>query len=134
MSTRPERRKSSLAGSSPLTPPPAAVPAAEVSAAPYVAPVVDVAQQLTAAPIQNGGEAAPKPKRTKMNYYASTDQDGRIRAAYYAGRDRYGWRSMTDMQLAAVMDRVVELEREFNGGQEFEPMPPGTGPVGRPLE
>lgn len=32
------------------------------------------------------------------------------------------------------MDRVGELEREFNGGQHFEPMPPGTGPVGRPLE
>ena len=69
-----------------------------------------------------------------MTYYADSDQSGRIRAAYFAGRDKYRWRNMTDMQLHGVMGLVEDLEREFNGGKHFELMPPGTGPVGRPLE
>ncbi|MCQ9335047.1 hypothetical protein NQ042_13355 [Corynebacterium phoceense] len=36
--------------------------------------------------------------------------------------------------LHGVMGLVEDLEREFNGGKHFELMPPGTGPVGRPLE
>ena len=131
--SRPERRKSSLAGTSPLTPPPVA-PAPEAAPA---APAAEVAPRRPAAriaPSTSGGGEPGKPTRTKMNYYASTNQDGRIRAAFYAGRDRYGWRNMTDMQLQGVMGLVEELEKQLNGGEEFEPMPPGTGPVGRPLE
>ncbi|WP_298807052.1 hypothetical protein [uncultured Pseudokineococcus sp.] len=82
----------------------------------------------------SGGAGSKKATRTKMNYYADTDQDGRIRPAHYAGGDKYGWRNMTDMQLHGVMGLVESLERELNGGEHFEPMPPGTGPVGRPLE
>jgi hypothetical protein len=74
------------------------------------------------------------PPRPKMNYYADSDQAGRIRAAFFAGRDKYRWRTMTDMQLHGVMGLVESLEREFNDGEHFDPMPPGTGPVGRPLE
>ncbi len=127
--SRPERRRSSLAGTSPLTPPPMPEPAS--------APAVEAAPLRPAArvaPSTSGGGESGKPTRTKMNYYASANQDGRIRAAFYAGRDRYGWRNMTDMQLQGVMGLVEELEKQLNGGAEFEPMPPGTGPVGRPLE
>ena len=60
--------------------------------------------------------------------------DAYDRAAFFAGRDKYRWRTMTDMQLHGVMGLVESLEREFNDGEHFEPMPPGTGPVGRPLE
>lgn len=80
-----------------------------------------------------GGAGAKKATRSKMNYYADASQDGRIRAAYYAGRDKYGWRNMTEMQLHGVMGLVESLERDFNNGEHFTPMPPGTGPVGRPL-
>lgn len=121
---RTERRTSALSGQTPVNTqavPPAQPPVPAVPAAPV------------AAGTPSGG-AGGKRKRTKMNYYADSDQDGRIRAAFYAGRDKYRWRNMTDMQLHGVMGLVESLEREFNGGEHFEPMPPGTGPVGRPLE
>jgi len=111
---RPERRTSALSGQTPVNTQ-AVPPAPTAAATPSVA-------------------AAAKPKRTKMNYYADSDQDGRIRAAFYASRDKYRWRTMTDMQLHGVMSLVESLEREFNDGDHFDPMPPGTGPVGRPLE
>lgn len=121
---RTERRTSALSGQTPVNtqaaPPAQPTPAAVAPAAPT--------------PTQSGGVAANKPTRTKMNYYADSDQDGRIRAAFYAGRDKYRWRNMTEMQLHGVMGLVESLEREFNDGEHFEPMPPGTGPVGRPLE
>lgn len=124
---RPERRTSALSGQTPVNT--ATVPAqpsapAKVAAAP-VAPVE---------PKATGGAGAKKATRTKMNYYADSDQDGRIRAAFFAGRDKYRWRNMTEMQLHGVMGLVESLEREFNDGEHFDPMPPGTGPVGRPLE
>lgn len=113
---RTERRTSALSGQTPVN----------TQAVPPAPPAV--------AAKPSGGAGAKKAARTKMNYYADTDQDGRIRAAYYAGRDKYGWRNMTDMQLHGVMGLVESLERELNGGEHFEPMPPGTGPVGRPLD
>ncbi|PRI12520.1 hypothetical protein B4915_00990 [Leucobacter massiliensis] len=69
-----------------------------------------------------------------MNYYADEDQQGRIRAAYYAGRDTYGWQTLTDMQNQIIMQHVEQLEREFNGGVPFEPVHPGSISRGRPLE
>lgn len=123
---RPERRTSALSGQTPVNT--QAVPPAQPPAPAAVAPAAP-----TRAATPSGGVGA-KPRRTKMNYYADSDQDGRIRAAFYAGRDKYRWRNMTDMQLHGVMGLVESLEREFNGGEHFEPMPPGTGPVGRPLE
>lgn len=123
---RPERRTSALSGQTPVNT--QAVPPAQPPAPAAVAPAAP------AAPATPSGGAGAKPRRTKMNYYADSDQDGRIRAAFYAGRDKYRWRNMTDMQLHGVMGLVESLEREFNGGEHFEPMPPGTGPVGRPLE
>lgn len=124
---RTERRTSALSGQTPVNT--QAVPVAQTPAPAAVAPA---APAVATKP--SGGAGAKKATRTKMNYYADSDQDGRIRAAFYAGRDKYRWRNMTDMQLHGVMGLVESLEREFNGGEHFEPMPPGTGPVGRPLE
>lgn len=121
---RTERRTSALSGQTPVNT--QAVPAAQP------APPAPAAPAST--PTKAGGGASKKATRVKMNYYADSDQDGRVRAAFYAGRDKYRWRNMTDMQLHGVMSLVESLEHEFNGGQHFEPMPPGTGPVGRPLE
>jgi len=89
-----------------------------------------VAPRTPAAP-QPGGKKVPRPKVT---YYVTENQSGRIRAAYFAGRDKYGWRNMTDMLVDFTMQNVVRLEAELNGGEEFEPRPAGTGPVGRPVE
>lgn len=124
---RPERRTSALSGQTPVNT--AAVPAQPSAlATAAAAPVAPVEPKVT------GGAGAKKATRTKMNYYADSDQDGRIRAAFFAGRDKYRWRNMTEMQLHGVMGLVESLEREFNDGEHFDPMPPGTGPVGRPLE
>ncbi|NLC98793.1 MAG: hypothetical protein GX678_06930 [Actinomycetales bacterium] len=125
MSTERKRRTSSLAGLTPVTAPPTPEPAAE-------APAV----QAPAAPVA----PRPRPKAQgskgsrKMNYYADEDQQGRIRAAYYAGRDTYGWQTLTDMQNQIIMQHVEQLEREFNGGAPFEPVHPGSISRGRPLE
>lgn len=96
--------------------------------APAAAPAVEPAARRAAPP------AARKQGNAKMNYYADADQQGRIRAAFYAGRDKYGWRTMTDMQLAWAMANVEALEAEFNGGEPFDPVPPGAIPAGRPIE
>ena len=125
---RTERRTSALSGQTPVNT--QAVPAAQPTPTPAaVAPAAPAP-----APTQAGGVAAKMPPRPKMNYYADSDQAGRIRAAFFAGRDKYRWRTMTDMQLHGVMGLVESLEREFNDGEHFDPMPPGTGPVGRQLE
>lgn len=124
MSTERKRRTSSLAGLTPVTTqvapePPAEAPAVQAPAAPAVRP--------TAQPAKKSGSR-------KMNYYADEDQQGRIRAAYYVGRDRYGWQNLTDMQNKIIMQRVEELEREFNGGAPFEAVHPGSISRGRPLD
>ena len=121
---RSARRTSALSGQTPVNT--QAVPAAQPTPTP--------AAEAPAASTPSGGEGASKLTRPKMTYYADSDQSGRIRAAYFAGRDKYRWRNMIDMQLHGVMGLVEDLEREFNGGKHFELMPPGTGPVGRPLE
>lgn len=122
MSTERKRRTSSLAGLTPVTAPPTPEPAAEAPAA-----------QAPVAPRTRPKAQAPKGSR-KMNYYADEDQQGRIRAAYYAGRDTYGWQTLTDMQNQIIMQHVEQLEREFNGGAPFEPVYPGSISRGRPLE
>lgn len=118
---RPERRKSSLAGESPVTSRPM----------PPSNPVEPPAQQSPAT--QSAQAKSAKNERRKMNYYADSDQDGRIRAAYYAGRDERGWRNLSDMHAEIIMAEVEKLESRYNNGEHFDPMPPGTGPVGRPL-
>lgn len=125
MSTERKRRTSSLAGLTPVTAPPTPEPAAETPAG-----------QAPTTPVEPS--AQPKARISKgsrkMNYYADEDQQGRIRAAYYAGRDTYGWQTLTDMQNQIMMQHVEQLEREFNGGAPFEPVHPGSISRGRPLE
>lgn len=123
---RPAPRKSSLAGTSALTPP-----------AP-VAPAPAAAEQA-ARPVARVSPPAPstteKPGARRMNYYVdSTEQSGRIRTAYLIGRAQYGWRSLTEFQLETIMERVESLEAELNNGEPFAPSSAGTVPAGRPLE
>lgn len=128
--TRPAPRKSSLSGASVVKPPETTPASAPAPPAPATARV-----DTPAAPPVTPSAARPKKRRQQESYYTQEeDQDGRIRAAFFAGRDKYGWRNMSDMQLETMMTRVEALEDEFNGGRPFEGMPPGTGPVGKPLE
>jgi hypothetical protein len=124
---RPAPRKSSLAGTSALTPPPATA-TAPVPGAPAAAP--------SAVPVSRPvASTTEKPGVRRMNYYVeSTEQSGRIRTAYLLGRARYGWRSLTEFQLETIMERVEALEAELNNGEPFAPSNAGTVPAGRPLE
>jgi len=123
-------RKSSLAGTSALTPPPVAPPQPEPATTP----------EPVSVPVVKAAAVAPAPSASRetgtgrMAYYVDKDTSGRIRTAFLAGRSRYGWRSLTDFQLETVMKRVEELEKEFNGGQPFAPSAAGTVAVGRPIE
>lgn len=121
--TKPERRKSQLSGLSPVAP---ARP--EPTAQP---PQAARPPRSAVVPAETGESAAAK---KKLSYYATTEDDGRIRAAFLAGRDRYGWRSFTDFQLSTILERVEQLEAELNGGAPFAPVPPKAGPLGRPLD
>lgn len=116
--SQPQRRKSTLTGKSFFQ----AQAEAETEAE---APAPVAASE----PVKS---AAGAPKR-KVSYYADDDENGRIRAAFMAGRDRYGWRSFTDFQLATILDRVEQLEQELNGGRPFEGVPPKGGQLGRPM-
>ena len=120
--SQPQRRKSTLTGKSFFQ---AQAEAETEAEAPVQAPAP------VAAP-EPAKSAAGAPKR-KVSYYADDDENGRIRAAFMAGRDRYGWRSFTDFQLATILDRVEQLEQELNGGRPFEGVPPKGGQLGRPM-
>ena len=120
--SQPQRRKSTLTGKSFFQAQAEAETEAEV-------PVQAPAPVAASEPVKS---AAGAPKR-KVSYYADDDENGRIRAAFMAGRDRYGWRSFTDFQLATILDRVEQLEQELTGGRPFEGGPPKGGQLGRPM-
>ena len=120
--SQPQRRKSTLTGKSFFQ---AQAEAETEAEAPVQAPAPVAASE----PVKS---AAGAPKR-KVSYYADDDENGRVRAAFMAGRDRYGWRSFTDFQLATILDRVEQLEQELNGGRPFEGVPPKGGQLGRPM-
>lgn len=131
MSKKPERRRSQLSGLSPVAPTSGRVepekPAPE-SAAPAAA--------ASAAPQRSSAAASSKPgTRTKMGYYAAPEDSERIRAAFIAARNAgRPWRSLSDFQLEAILDRVVQLEAELNGGKPFEGAPAHSLSPGRPME
>lgn len=73
--------------------------------------------------------------RTKMGYYAPPEDSERIRAAFIAARNAgRPWRSFSDFQLEAILEKVTQLEAELNGGRMFEGAPAHTLSPGRPLE
>lgn len=120
------RRRSTLAGSSGITPTPAAPPAAPSVPAP------EPQREPASAPAQP--RSAAKNGSARMNYYTDTDAAGRIRSAYIAGRNKYGWRSLTEFQESTILERVQQLEAEFNNGEQFPPAAAGSVAPGRPIE
>lgn len=131
MSKKPERRRSQLGGLSPVAPTSGrtetAQPAPEGTASAAAAP---------AAPKRTVTAASSKPgTRTKMGYYAAPEDSERIRAAFIAARNAgRPYRSLSDFQLEAILDKVVQLEAELNGGKPFEGAPAHTLSPGRPME
>lgn len=130
---RPAPRKSSLAGTSPLTPStPAAVP---VEATPEPRPSTAATPAATTPRPRRAATKTTTEKYPRLNYYVdSPEEAGRIRAAFLAGRAHHGWRTFSDMQRDSVIAVVEQLERELNGGAPFTPATAGTVPRGRAVE
>jgi hypothetical protein len=123
---RPAPRKSSLAGSTPVTPPPADAAAAD-----------PVPQAPAAPPVQEQPIAAASEKKSKyppkVSFYQDPADTARVRGAILHTQVAEGTRSLSDFINNAVMAEVQRLEAKYNGGQPF----PGVGarglPQGRPL-
>jgi hypothetical protein len=123
---RPAPRKSSLAGRTPVTPPPAD-PAPD-----------DTAPQAPAAPAVQEQPTAPAPEKKskyppKVSFYQDPADTARVRGAILHTQVAEGTRSLSDFINNAVMAEVQRLEAKYNDGQPF----PGVGarglPQGRPL-
>lgn len=127
---RPAPRKSGLVGTSPLTPP---APAAAVVPQPAVSTVV--VEPVVTSGVEPAAPVQTSEKYPRLNYYVKdADTAGRIRAAYLAGRSQYDWASFSEMQAAAVLALVSQLEQEINGGAQFSPKPAGAVPTGRSVK
>lgn len=113
MSTRPERRKSQLAGASPVQP-------ATVTP---ITPVPDVAEPV-AQPTQ-------KPRWSAINIRLVPEDADRLRGAVEATRNLGGYRSLNEFVSAVVMKEVSRLEQEHNDGQPWTGITAGDLPRGQ---
>ena len=129
---KPEPRRSALSAEHPYTPPeesilgaepapasntPAAVPSASVTAAPAAKRSVDF----------KGAEKKP------MSVRATLSDQARIRAAFMAtnSAERHG--SLSDFVTRAALEKVAQLERQYNEGEPWQAVDAGDVPTGRPL-
>ncbi|PLC10653.1 hypothetical protein AUQ48_17280 [Kocuria flava] len=124
---RPAPRKSSLAGSTPVTPPPAEP--APTAPAPQ-APAAPAAEERPAAAASEKKKSKYPPK---VSFYQDPADTARVRGAILHTQVTEGPRSLSDFINSAVMAEVQRLEAKYNGGQPF----PGVGarglPQGRPM-
>ncbi len=124
--TRPAPRKSSLTGSSPITPPPAT--RSEV-AAPIEAPRPS-AEDTTPRPasVPPRGKYPPK-----VSFYQNSQDTGRMRGALLHTQVSEGTRSLSQFIHEAVMEKVTALEAKYNGGEPFPAIGARELPQGRPM-
>lgn len=125
MTTRPERRKSSLSGESPVAP---------VREAPGIEPA-GRASRTAAADVAAGAAGERRPRRypPKVSFYLDGADQARLRAAYRHTLAHSSDRSLTDFLGRVVMAEVTRLEGVYNGGQPFPSVAAGELPQGRPL-
>jgi len=119
MSTRPERRRSSLSGTSPIAPPPAAEPAPATTPAPATEP----------APA-----AKPRSKYPpKVSFYQEREDTDRIRGAIMHTIPYEGTRTLSQFLSGAAMKEVERLEAKYNDGKPFPRVGARELPQGRPM-
>lgn len=134
MSTRPERRRSSLSGSNPIAPVPAAAPAP--TSAPAPEPTQAVAAPASAAPLDETPAAAAKPRSKyppKVSFYQEREDTDRIRGAIMHTIPYEGTRTLSQFISKAVMAEVERLEAKYNDGQPFPRVGARELPQGRPM-
>lgn len=123
--TRPTPRKSSLAGSSPITSPPAEPGA--VDATGWTREQHEEAEQAA---------RRPQPKRkypAKVSFYQDPADTDRVRGAIVHTMATEGPRSLSQFIHQAVMAEVERLERKYNGGKPFPSVGARELPQGRPM-
>lgn len=136
MSTRPTPRKSSLAGSSPVTPPQAAAPAPEpVDVRPPQPQSARPARQPRAtAPATDKAPTKTKPKYPpKVSFYQDPEDTARVRGAILHTMTTEGARNLSQFINQVVMAEVERLEAKYNGGEPFPAVGAREMPQGRPM-
>lgn len=122
---KPEPRRSALSAEHPYAPqePAERVP---VTPEPAPAPSTPPAPKETPAPSKAGDK---KP----MSVRATLADQARIRAAFMAtnSAERHG--SLSDFITRATLDKVAQLEHQYNDGKPWPAVGAGDVPTGRPL-
>lgn len=118
--SRPEPRKSSLAGSTPVTPP---APQPEPAEAPEADTTTASGQKME----------TKGPYRHKVSFYQDPADTARVRGAVLHTQVSEGTRSLSHFIHQAVMAEVQRLEAKYNDGQPFPPVAARELPQGRPL-
>lgn len=135
-SRRPAPRRSSLAGSTPTTPPqpaPAPAPAQPVAPMPNQAPH-EAASTGALSPGPQMGVAARRGKYPpKVSFYQDPADTARVRGAILHTMVTEGPRTLSQFIDRAVMAEVARLEATYNSGQPFPPVAARQLPQGRPL-
>lgn len=130
---KPEPRRSSLSAEHPYAPP------QEVGLGVEVAPSTPA---LAATPRSTPDAASPAVKRQAepkggdkkpMSVRATLSDQARIRAAFMAtnSAERHG--SLSDFITRAALEKVAQLERQYNDGEPWPAVDAGDVPTGRPL-
>lgn len=129
--TRPARRPSALASSSPFDPPTAAEASqgAVDAEAPAVAPPPVPAAQSAA----KGQEKPAREKPKKLTIYQEPEDTDRMRGAMVATIPYEGFTTLSKFAQTAIMEKVERLEQKYNGGKPFPSVGPGVIPAGRPM-
>lgn len=133
---RPAPRKSSLAGSNPITPP--QIAAAELAAKPP-APQGSSAMSASPAPaIEQQETPAAKPRTKpkyppKVSFYQDPADTSRVRGAIRYTQVQEGTRTLSQFINNAVMEKVAKLEAQYNEGQPFPSVGARELPQGRPM-
>jgi hypothetical protein len=138
MSARPERRRSSLTGASPIAPPTvepataaAPAPTPEPQAAAPIAPASTTVPAVDAAPT---GTDKPRSKYSpEVSFYRSTEDTDRIRGAIMHTIPYEGTRTLSQFLSGAAMKEVERLEAQYNGGKPFPRVGARELPQGRPM-
>jgi len=134
MSARPERRRSSLSGTSPIAPPPAVEPApASTPAPPAAAPASAPTPPATAEEIPTGAGKPRSKYPPKVSFYQEREDTDRIRGAIMHTIPYEGTRTLSQFLSGAAMKEVERLEAKYNDGKPFPRVGARELPQGRPM-
>jgi hypothetical protein len=72
-----------------------------------------------------------KAKPESFSPYFTPADAGQVRAAFAAAGHFEGYVSISDLIEAATLKEVRRLQRKYNQGRPWEPLPPGSVRTGR---